>query len=58
MSNLTGTDLCTPEFAYAYMQSMPISSFLSFHQSITRSSSTDDFMQEEQVVVSDEQVEP
>ena len=56
MSNLMGTDLCTPESTYAYMQSMPIHSFTSFHQSIVGSSSTNDFVQEEPTIVLDEQV--
>ena len=34
MSNLIGIDLQTPEFAYAYMQSMPMPSFAYFDQSI------------------------
>ena len=44
MSSLIGTDLRIPEFAYAYIQSMPISLFPSFHQSIVGCSSTNDFM--------------
>jgi len=40
MSNLTSIDLRTPEFAYAYMQSMPIPLVASFHQTIVGSSST------------------
>jgi len=40
------------------MQSMPIPSFVFFHQSISGSSSINDFVQEEPVVVLDEQVEP
>ena len=40
------------------MQSMPIPLFASFHQSIVSSSSTNDFVQEEQHVVHDEQLEP
>lgn len=40
MSKLIGTDLQTPEYAYAYMQSMPISLFASFHLAIVGSSST------------------
>ena len=58
MSNLMDTNLWTLEFAYAYMQSMFIHSFASFHQSIIESYSTNDFVQEEQLVVPDEQVEP
>ena len=34
MSNLIGTNFQTPESAYVYMQSTPIPSFASFHQSI------------------------
>ena len=52
------TDLRTPESAYAYMQSMSIPSFASFHQSILGISFTNDFMQEEPVVAPNEQVEP
>jgi len=48
------TDLRTPESAYAYMQSMSIPSFASFHQSILGISSTNDFVQEEQLVVPNE----
>ena len=58
MSNLMGTHLRTLESAYAYMQSMSIPSFASFHQNISKSSSTNDFMQEEPVVAPNEQVEP
>jgi len=43
---------------YAYMQSMLIPSFSSFHQSIVDSFSTNDFVQEEPAFVPDEQVEP
>jgi len=53
-----GTDLHTPEFVYAYMQSMPIPSFASFYQSIIGNSSINDSVQEEPSVVHDEQVEP
>ena len=58
MSNLMGIDLQALEYAYAYIQSMPIPSFASFHQSIVNSSSTNDFIQEEQPVVPDEQLQP
>ena len=44
MSNLMDIDLRTPESAYAYMQSMPILSFASFHHNIADSSSTNDFV--------------
>ena len=54
MSNLMGTNLRTLEYAYAYTQSMSIPSFVSFHQSIAGSSSTNDFVQEEQLVIPDE----
>ncbi|KAH1199080.1 hypothetical protein GmHk_18G052522 [Glycine max] len=37
MSNLMGIDLQALEYAYAYIQSMPIPSFASFHQSISAS---------------------
>lgn len=55
MNNLIGTNLQTLESAYAYMQSMLIPSFVSFHQTIARSSSTNqanynEFIQEEQLV--------
>jgi len=57
MSNLMGIDLCSPESAYAYMQSMPILSFASYHESIVDNSSTNDFVQEEPIVVPDEKIE-
>ena len=53
-NNLMGTYLRTLESAYAYMQSMPILSFASFHQGIADSSSTNDFVHEEQLVVLNE----
>jgi len=53
-----GIDLRTLESAYAYMQSMLIPSFASFHQSIVGSSSTNDFFHKEQPIVLDEQLEP
>ena len=40
MSNLIGTNFLTLEFAYAYMQSMYIPSFASFHLAIAGISST------------------
>ncbi|KAG5088096.1 hypothetical protein JHK86_000708 [Glycine max] len=58
ISNLMGIDLRTLESAYAYMQSMLIPSFASFHQSIVGSSSTNDFFHKEQPIVLDEQLEP
>ena len=47
MTNLIGTNLRTPESAYAYMQSISIPSFASFHQAVAGRSSTpvvDNFM--------------
>ena len=58
MSNLIGTDLRTTKSVYAHIQSMPIPSFPFFHQSIVDSSSTNDFVQEEQPVVPNEQLQP
>jgi len=58
MSNLIGTDLRTSKSAYTYMQSMHIPLFASFHQSITANSSTNGFVQEEQPVVPNEQLQP
>ena len=58
MSNLIGIYFRTPESVYAYMQSMPIPSFVSFYQSIMGSSSTNDFVQEKQPIVPDEQLQP
>ena len=58
MSNLIGTDLWTSESSYAYIQSMPVPLFASFHQSIANSYLTNDFVQEEQLVVLDEQLQP
>ncbi|KAG5017022.1 hypothetical protein JHK85_023158 [Glycine max] len=46
MSNLMGTYLQTLDSTYAYMQSMLIPSFASFHQSIVGNSSTNDLIQE------------
>jgi len=62
MNNLIGTNLQTLESAYAYMQSMLIPSFVSFHQTIARSSSTNqanynEFVHEEQFVAPDEQLQ-
>ena len=58
MSNLIDIDLRTMKSAYAYMQTMLIPSFASLHQSIISSSSTNDFVHEEQPVVPDEQLKP
>ena len=63
MSNLIGTDLRTPEFVYAYIQSMSIALFASFRQTIASNSSTNqpiinDFVQEEQPIVLDKQLQP
>jgi len=58
MNNPIGIDLRTLESAYVYMQSMSIPLFTSFHQSIDGISSTNDFVQEEQPVVLDKQLEP
>ena len=51
-----GTNLQTSKYDYAYMQSMLIPLSASFNQSITGSSSTTDFVQEEQLVVPNEQL--
>ena len=56
--NLINTNLQTLEFAYAYIQSMHIPLFAYFHQSIANSSSTNDFVQKEQPIVPDEQLQP
>ena len=56
MSNLMGTDLRTLESLVE--EQLVIPSLASFHQSMTNSSSTNDFVQEEPVVVPSEQVEP
>ena len=58
MSNLMDTNLQTPNSTYAYMQSISIPLFVSFHESIANSSSTNEFIQEEQPIVPDEQLEP
>ena len=58
MSNLIGIDLRIPESAYVYIQTMPISSFASFHQSIAYNFSNNDFVLEEKPIVPDEELQP
>lgn len=63
MSNLICIYLLTLESAYAYMQSILILLFSSVHQTIVGSSSTNqpninDFIQREQLVIPDKQLQP